>query len=215
METPKPLLPVGGRPFIEYILERIGEDGHHTVVLSIGYLAEQFRSVLGDGERFGLSLEYIEDGDTPAGTAGGVRNCIRYLNDPFIVMYADSLLALQPSSLLEAHIRAGRHGTMAVMRSARGHEPANCVVVGDSVMAYSKPHSPPGATFIDYGMLAFEKSVFGDFVAPELSELQERLAELGSLTAVEVAEPYLEIGTREAMLETERKLAIKRQEFDS
>ena len=62
-ETPKPLLPVGGRPFIEHILSDLSASGAQRVVLSIGYLAEQFRQVLGDGDRFDLELLYVEDGD--------------------------------------------------------------------------------------------------------------------------------------------------------
>ncbi len=205
-ETPKPLLPVGGRPFIEHILSSLAERGARRVVLSIGYLAEQFSRTLGDGQRFGLELLYVEDGAVPAGTAGGIRNCLPLLDDPFVVMYGDSLLRVSPGHLLAAHARGKRAATMAVMQSARGSEPPNCVVDGNAVSIYSKGPRPAGAEFIDYGMLVFSKATFDDFSGQDLSVLQSRLAAAGSLTAFEVSVPYTEIGTPEALAAAKRAL---------
>lgn len=198
-ETPKPLLPVGGRPFIENILSDLSTSGAQRVVLSIGYLAEQFRQVLGDGDRFGLELLYVEDGDEPAGTAGGVRNCLPLLDDPFIVMYGDSLLRVNPNELTAAHVDGKRLATMAVMRSSLGHEAPNCTVDGNGVTAYSKHPAPANAEFIDYGMLVFSKAAFSDFTGSDLSALQSKLAVDGSLAAFQVNTPYVEIGTPESL----------------
>ena len=175
-------------------------------MLSIGYLAEQFSRTLGDGQRFGLELLYVEDGAVPAGTAGGIRNCLPLLDDPFVVMYGDSLLRVSPGHLLAAHARGKRAATMAVMQSARGSEPPNCVVDGNAVSIYSKGPRPAGAEFIDYGMLVFSKATFDDFSGQDLSVLQSRLAAAGSLTAFEVSVPYTEIGTPEALAAAKRAL---------
>jgi NDP-sugar pyrophosphorylase family protein len=197
--SPKPLLPVAGRPFIEHILVGLRESGADRVVLSIGYLAEQFRDTLGDGGRFGLDLRFVEDGDTPAGTAGGIRNCLPLLDDPFIVMYGDSLLDSDPKAVIAAHIAGQRPATMTVMRSSLGNEEANCVVEGDQVTAYAKDPPPTKATFVDYGMLVFSKAIFADFEGPDLSTLQSDLAASRRLTAFEVTSPYTEIGTPDAL----------------
>jgi len=198
-ETPKPLLPVGGRPFIEHILSDLSRSGAQRVVLSIGYLAKQFRQILGDGDRFGLELLYVEDGDEPAGTAGGVRNCLPLLDDPFIVMYGDSLLRVNPNDLIAAHVDGKRLATMSVMRSSLGHETPNCVVNANGVSAYSKDPVPANAEFIDYGMLVFSKVAFSEFTGSDLSTLQSTLAAQGSLTAFQVDTPYMEIGTPESL----------------
>ena len=193
--TPKPLLPVAGRPFIEHILISLRDRGAHRVVLSVGYLAEQFHTALGDGSRFALDLKLVEDGDAPAGTAGGVRNCLPLMDDPFIVMYGDSLLRVDPSALLAAHNAGQRLATMAVIQSSRCDENPNCVVRGDKVAAYSKNSPPADSSFIDYGMLVFSKSAFENFEGSDLSMLQSDLAASHSLTAFEVDTPYTEIGT--------------------
>ena len=211
---PKPLLSVAGRPFIEHILVSLSQHGAHRIILSIGYLASQFSEVLGDGSQFGLHLTYVEDGDTPAGTAGGIRNCLPLLDDPFIVMYGDSLLRANPADLLTLHIQTKRAATMAVMHSSLGSESPNCIVQGDRVTAYSKDPRPPNAAFIDYGMLVLSKHVFDSFTGSDLSDLQSQLALSESLTAFEVDDPYLEIGTPDALDRVERSLSIRIDESD-
>ena len=206
-ETPKPLLPVGGRPFLEHILEALATAGVREVVLSTGYLAEQFEHVLGDGSRFGLAVRYVEDGPTPAGTAGGVRNCLHLLGDRFIVMYGDSLLRVDPSDVVHAHERAGRLGTMAVLPAAIAPEPPNSVVAGDEVTEYAKDPRPVGATHVDYGMLVFERAAFDAFDGSDLASLQQDLARRGELTACEVDLPYTEIGTPDALAAADDELS--------
>ncbi len=205
-ETPKPLIAVGGKPFLEHILLSLAECGAERIVLSIGYLAEQFHEVLGDGSRFGLDVAYVEDGETPAGTAGGVRNCLALLDDPFIVMYGDSLLRVDPGDLFSAHARGVRLATMAVMRSSLGHEAPNCSVHDGLVTAYAKAPPPADAQFIDYGMLVFSKKAFSGFEGSDLSELQTALAASGDLAGFEVTVPYTEIGTPDALAAAEQDL---------
>jgi len=205
-DAPKPLIEVAGRPFIEHILEGLSDAGARHVVLSIGYLAAQFSEVLGDGSRFGLKLDFVEDGNLPAGTAGGVRNCLPLLDDSFIVMYGDSLLRVNPDELVNAHRCGKRPGTMTVMRSALGYESANCVVTGDAISAYSKNPPPPEADYIDYGMLMFEKQAFEEFDGSDLADLQSALARSGRLTAFVAETPYTEIGTPDALVAAEELL---------
>lgn len=205
--TPKPLLPVGGRPFLTHVLEGLASAGANQVVLSTGYLAEQFERVLGDGARFGLDLRYVEDGAQPAGTAGGVRNCLPELGERFIVMYGDSLLRVDPSSVVDAHTQAARLATMAVLPAAIAPEPPNCVVVGNAVTAYAKDPRPEAASHIDYGMLVFERAAFDGFDGSELSALQSNLAARGELTACVVQVPYTEIGTPDALAAADESLS--------
>ena len=204
-ETPKPLLPVGGRPFLEHVLEGLAKAGARRVVLSTGYLSEQFERALGDGSRFGLDLRYVEDGPQPAGTAGGVRNCLPMLGDRFIVMYGDSLLRADPSAVVDAHVRGSRLATMAVLPAAIAPEPPNCVVIGDSVIAYAKNPRPEAATHIDYGMLVFERAAHEGFDGSDLAALQSALAARGELTACVVDVPYTEIGTPDSLERAQRE----------
>src|SRR4051812_46987043 len=75
-KTPKTLLPVGDVPFAHYELSWLARHGVTHVVYSIAILGEQVRDFVGDGDRWGLSVSYVEDGDKLAGTAGALRRAL-------------------------------------------------------------------------------------------------------------------------------------------
>ncbi|MGB9605368.1 MAG: sugar phosphate nucleotidyltransferase, partial [Bryobacteraceae bacterium] len=71
--VPKSLVPVAGEPFLAHQLRLLARSGIERVVLCTGHLGEKIREFAGDGRRFGLSVDYSEDGPAPLGTAGAVR----------------------------------------------------------------------------------------------------------------------------------------------
>lgn len=88
--TPKPLLPVGGKPLIAWHLEKLATAGVHYVVINTSHLAEQFPAVLGDGSRWGLRIRYAYEGPTPLETGGGMLNALPLLGpEPFLVVSGD------------------------------------------------------------------------------------------------------------------------------
>ena len=80
--TPKPLLPVRGKPLIEWHLEALARAGVREVVVNTAWLEEQFPAALGDGSRWGLSIRYSTEGRDHGGaleTAGGIRKALPWL----------------------------------------------------------------------------------------------------------------------------------------
>jgi MurNAc alpha-1-phosphate uridylyltransferase len=108
--TPKPLLSAGGKPLIEWHLEKLAAIGVNYVVINTSHLAEQFPEVLGDGSRWGLRIRYAYEGPTPLETGGGMLNALALLGpEPFITISGDvwtdadfSTLPIQPSGM--AHL---------------------------------------------------------------------------------------------------------------
>ncbi|WP_146910513.1 N-acetylmuramate alpha-1-phosphate uridylyltransferase MurU [Arenimonas daejeonensis] len=108
--TPKPLLPVRGKPLIEWHLEKLAALGVHDVVVNTSWLADAFEPVLGDGRRWGLRLHYSHEGPEPLETGGGMLHALALLGDaPFIAVNGDiwcdhdfSRLPKQPEGL--AHL---------------------------------------------------------------------------------------------------------------
>ncbi|MDQ6646296.1 MAG: nucleotidyltransferase family protein [Pseudomonadota bacterium] len=87
---PKPLLLVGGKPLIEWHLEKLASAGVHYVVINTSHLAEQFPDTLGDGSRWGLRIRYAYEGHTPLETGGGMLNALPLLGaEPFITVNGD------------------------------------------------------------------------------------------------------------------------------
>ncbi|MEL1263669.1 N-acetylmuramate alpha-1-phosphate uridylyltransferase MurU [Pseudoxanthomonas putridarboris] len=88
--TPKPLLEVGGKPLIVWHLEKLAAIGVRDVVINTSWLAEQFPQALGGGERWGLSIEYAYEGETPLETGGGMLNALPSLGAaPFLLVNGD------------------------------------------------------------------------------------------------------------------------------
>jgi MurNAc alpha-1-phosphate uridylyltransferase len=108
--TPKPLLPVRGKPLIAWHLEKLAAMGVHYVVINTSHLAEQFPETLGDGSRWGLRIRYAYEGPVPLETGGGMLNALPLLGpEPFIVVSGDvwtdadfSTLPAEPKGL--AHL---------------------------------------------------------------------------------------------------------------
>ncbi|WP_084004403.1 N-acetylmuramate alpha-1-phosphate uridylyltransferase MurU [Terasakiispira papahanaumokuakeensis] len=89
LKTPKPLLSVGGKPLIEWHLERLAAAGIQDVVINLYYLGEQLRQALGNGERWGLTLHYSEEACLLE-TGGGIRQALPLLGDaPFLLINGD------------------------------------------------------------------------------------------------------------------------------
>lgn len=88
--TPKPLLAAGGKPLIEWHLEKLAAAAVRYVVINTSHLAEQFPARLGDGSRWGLRIRYAYEGATPLETGGGMLNALPLLGPgPFIAINGD------------------------------------------------------------------------------------------------------------------------------
>lgn len=89
-KTPKPLLPVAGKPLIEYHIEKLAAIGVRDIVINHAWLGSQIPAAVGDGSRFGVSINYSDEGDSALETGGGICNALPLLGDePFIVVSGD------------------------------------------------------------------------------------------------------------------------------
>jgi MurNAc alpha-1-phosphate uridylyltransferase len=90
LETPKPLLPVGGAPLIEHHLRALAAAGFREVVINLSWLGAKISAHLGDGARFGLAIAYSEEGEPPLETGGGIHRALPLLGPgPFAVINGD------------------------------------------------------------------------------------------------------------------------------
>jgi NDP-sugar pyrophosphorylase family protein len=112
MNIPKPLLPLGDTPVIEVVLRQLAQQGFKRVVLTVGHLPHLLMAFLGDGERYGLQLEYAVE-DQPLGTAGPLRR-VNGLEDEVLVMNGDLLTTIDYRGLVERHRAVGAAATIAL-----------------------------------------------------------------------------------------------------
>lgn len=205
--TPKSMVNVAGRPFLEHQLALLQRSGFTHVLLCIGHLGEKIRDFAGDGARFGLRLEYAEDGPAPLGTAGALRAALDALPPEFLVTYGDSYLPFDysaPLRDLSAHLEAS--GTMVVYENHGRFDASNTEVRGELVARYEKGTRDPALTHIDYGATALRREVIAALpsgIALGLDRLQSELSRTGKLRALIATERFYEIGSLAGLTELE------------
>jgi len=88
--TPKPLLPVAGKPLIVWHLERLARAGFHEIVINHAHLGDQIEALLGDGDAWNVGIRYSAEPQGALETAGGIANAIPLLGaEPFLVVNGD------------------------------------------------------------------------------------------------------------------------------
>src|SRR5687768_8631312 len=92
---PKPLMPIGDMPILEIVIRQLARHGIRDITLAVGYLAELLMAYCGDGEKFGVQIDYSRE-EEPLGTAGPIT-LVPNLNETFLVMNGDLLATLDYS----------------------------------------------------------------------------------------------------------------------
>lgn len=112
---PKPLVPILGRPMIEYVLEHLKRHGVTDVMISVAHLGDMIEESLGDGSRFGMNISYIREPGL-AGT-GAWTKFVDWasLDEDFIVANADNLAWIDLAAMLRRHKETGAHATIAAI----------------------------------------------------------------------------------------------------
>lgn len=111
-DTPKPMLPIGGRPLLEIILNQLRGAGIGQAHISTFYKPEKIKTYFGDGSSFGLQLEYVDEKE-PLGTAGALR-LVEEWPDPLLVLNGDILTRLNYKEMLSFHHEHRAAMTLAV-----------------------------------------------------------------------------------------------------
>lgn len=110
---PKPLVPIGDElSVLEIVLHQLAHHGFARVTIAIGHLGTLIRAVVGDGERWGLEVDYTTE-EQPLGTIGPVIGTLDALPEHFLVLNGDLLTDLDYGALLDRHVESGAPLTIA------------------------------------------------------------------------------------------------------
>ncbi len=152
LETPKPLISVGGRPLVEYQLEKLCQAGVEEVVVNLHHLGEQIEKTLGDGSRLGLNIQYSRETELLE-TGGGILRALPLLGDePFLCISGDTYsefdLSLLPENLPEDSL-----GLMVMTDNPPHHPSGDFQITDDGVLKLAS--SDDSQTFTYTGVAIF------------------------------------------------------------
>ncbi len=111
--TPKPMLPVGGKPILQTIVEKFVSYGFVNMVMCVGYKSNIIQDFFEDGSKFGANIEYVLE-EKRMGTAGALTLLETKPSAPFFVMNGDLLTNVNFEHLLEFHLANNSMATMCV-----------------------------------------------------------------------------------------------------
>lgn len=214
---PKSLLPIAGRPFIDWQLALLARQGITEIVLCVGHLGEQITAQVGDGARFGLRVRYAFDGPTLLGTGGALRAALPLLGNDFFVLYGDSYLPCSFPEVQAAYAASGAPALMTVLHNEGRWERSNVVFRDQRLVEYDK-HSPRhGMAHIDFGLSVLSARVLQSHPPGsrfDLADLWRDLSLRGELAGLEVSGRFYEIGSPAGIRDTERHLRSLRAADD-
>ena len=171
IKTPKPMLPVAGVPFTEHQIALARRAGVTRIALGTSYRAEVFSDYFGDGEGFGVTLDYRVE-DEPLGTGGAIRNAADALtcgpDDPVIVFNGDVLTGLDITALVQAWREADADVALYLTRVKDPRAFGLVPTVGDRVTAFlEKPQTPEEIVTdqINAGCYVFRRRVIDEIPA--------------------------------------------------
>jgi len=200
--TPKPLLPLAGRPLLVHLIESLGRAGLHDIVINHAHLGKQIVDYLGDGARFGARVAYSHEADGGLEVGGGIFNALPLIDsDPFVVVNGD-IWTDYPFERLPRAIEGFAH---LVLIDNPPHHPG-----GDFVLGADARLREQGEERLTYsGIGVYRHALFGGCqpgkfpLAPLLRAAMAR----GAVTGEHFRGRWHDVGTPERLAALDRELA--------
>lgn len=139
-DVPKPMIPICGKPILEWQIENLKTCGLTDITLVIGYLGHVIKEYFGDGEKFGVKISYFVE-DSPLGTAGALFK-MSELTDDFLLLCGDVILDVDFNRFIEFHQK--NHAWASLMAHPNGHPYDSSLLVTEIL-----PPQVPGGNPVD------------------------------------------------------------------
>jgi mannose-1-phosphate guanylyltransferase / phosphomannomutase len=219
---PKPMLPVANRPIMEHVLRLLRRHGFVETIVTVQFLAALIRNYFGDGEEFGMSLQYATE-DMPLGTAGSVRNAGDALREgTFLVISGDALTDMDLTAMVNYH---KDNGALVTVGLAKVPNPLEFgIVIRDEDGRIQRFLEKPtwGQVFSDTvntGLYVMEPEVLAEVRPGEMvdwsGDVFPKLLERGAPIFGYVSDGYWEdIGTDESYLKAQADVLAGRVRSD-
>ena len=207
---PKPMIEFHGKPFLEYLIEMIRDQGIDRFLLLLGYLPEAVQDYFGDGGKWGVSIEYSVTAERDE-TGRRLKMARSRIDPSFLLMYCDNYWPMQLDSMSRQFGAGDAKAMVTVYRNADGYTRDNLRVDDDGyVVEYDKSRTSPGLSGVDIGFIFLNRSVI-DMLSDENVSFEEviypQLVAQRQLRAYVTDHRYYSVGSLDRLQLTEEFLA--------
>lgn len=211
-KMPKPMVPVHGKPFLEYVVELLKEKNFEEIVICSGYLGHKIEEHFGNGEKFGIEVKHSRE-YKPLGTAGAIKLAAPLLREDFFVINGDTYLDFDYKDAYSSFLRSGKKGLFVVYSGKDINERVqDTLVEGERVVLYAKGKEDSRLNAVWAGATILKREILDMIPAGVAVQLENtvfpELAAKNEMVAYEITEKYYDMGTPER-LEELRKFVEK------
>jgi len=203
-KVPKSMVPILGKPFLEYQINLLKKNSLKNILLCTGYKGKMIKQYFGNGKKFGVRIKYSQEKKKLLGTAGALKNAQNLLENNFIVMYGDSYVDFDFNSAIKYFNRKKLLGLMTVYKNNNKIERSNVQIKNGLVVDYDKENYKSTMKYIDYGVSIFDKKIL-DLISKDkctdLSYINKELIKRKELSAFIVKKRYYQIGNPKGLME--------------
>ena len=201
---PKSLIPIRGRPFIDYQLKYLSEQGITDATICLGYLGEQIEAFVKDGSKWELKVTYSYDGVEPIGTGGAIMKALELVGKNFFILYGDSFLPVNFYEMQKMYSYSSSPAMMAIIKNENQWDKSNVIFKDGKLIKYDKNNPLIEMEFIDYGLTIMDSHTYSKYnLGSDLSSVYSQLSEDGSLAGYEVFQRFYEVGSKNGIKEFE------------
>ena len=201
--TPKPLLPVAGKPIIEHTINQLVSAGFTDIVINHARFGDQIEDYLGNGAKLGVTIAYSPEGDEPLETAGGIVNALPLLGEGvFLVVNGDIATDFPFTGLKTAKVGLAH---LVLVDNPVHHQQGDFSLIDDGQVAENDNRK---YTFSGIGL--YHPDLFGK-TQPGKSKLAPLLREAikeNKVTGQHYSGFWLDIGTPERLQQLDRQLRV-------
>ena len=177
-KIPKPMAQIGSRPFLEYLLDYLVDQGVEQVVLAVSHKWETIRGHFDDAYR-GMLLSYSVE-EQPLGTGGAIRQALESIaDDEVVVLNGDTLFRIDLEGMVNKHRNGGSRLSIALKQVSDSGRFGRIEVSADGVITSFLEKSTGGPGWINGGIYMLNRDLFADFPMPARFSFEQDLVEPG------------------------------------
>lgn len=208
--VPKPMIEFHGRPFLEYLVGLLRDQGLEEILMLLGYLPETIQDHFGDGSRFGIRIEYAV---TPPEdlTAARLLDARDRLDPTFLMLYCDNYWPMQADRLWARYVESRAPALVTIYRNADGYSRDNVRLDDEGFVAdYDRKRTRPNLHGVEIGYAILRRELL-DLLPDGSMQIEEglypTLAGDHRLAAHVSDHRYYSVGSFERLPLTERFFA--------